>query len=754
MRKRPLGLAAVILTLIFLCLPAELFMDEEPLQEGRGSPSYLTGEICAIDPGGKAVRLKHTNLSDTGIILVYFDAETHFSIGNTIRIENNFELKEPERPTNPGQFDARLYYQTEGVVLFCYAREAALTDGKVRAVTQFFFVLREELSTRLHILFPETYQGVIGAMLLGDKSELSEETENIYQKSGMSHLLAISGLHVSVFGMTLYRLLRKAGLPFWAAGIPSMLLVLSYGLLTGMRVSTARAVLMFLLSVTADILGKSYDMLTALAFAALCLLAQQPLYARSASFLLSFGAVLGIGSIYPVLQELYPVRKKWLQALLLSLSVQLATLPLAAYFYCEIPLYSIPLNLAVIPLMTVVMFSGILALGLSFCSMGAARIAALLCSVILELYERMGNFFLRLPASVLHCGRPGVWRIAACYTCLTLFLLWRYRIRENRKRQTALAAVRGEEAEEEEERRPEPNLRKRRICSAGWLALLNVLLLVRPFGGFQFTMLDVGQGEALFLRTEAGTTFLIDGGSTSVSKAGTYRILPFLKAEGVGRLDYAVVTHTDSDHISGLRELLSAGLRPGSLKIGTLLLSEVSLRGETGSELAALAEKAGTEIRVMEAGMTLKDSTAQLDCLFPFGEEEYADEDENAASVTLRFACGRFSMLLTGDLGEEGEKEILQARGKRPGLNCEILKAGHHGSNTSNSEKWLEAVSPELTLISCGKDNPYGHPHQETVERLQKAGSKVLVTADCGALTVKSCGRGFRVEAFCPPEPY
>ena len=189
-------------------------------------------------------------------------------------------------------------------------------------------------------------------MLLGDKSELADETKEIYQKSGMSHLLAISGLHVSIFGMTLYRLLRRAGLPFWLSGLPSMLLVLAYGVLTGMSTSTARAVLMFLLSVTADLFGKSYDMLTSLAFAALCLLAEQPLYARSASYLLSFGAVLGIGLIYPALLELFPIRKKRFQAVLLSLSVQLMTLPMVENLYCEIPLYSVPLNLVVIPLMT------------------------------------------------------------------------------------------------------------------------------------------------------------------------------------------------------------------------------------------------------------------------------------------------------------------------------------------------------------------------------------------------------------------
>lgn len=749
MRKRPLCLAALFLTLLLLVLPARLWMKASSWPKERGSPENLTGEICGIDPGGKAVSLKHTNLSDTGIILVYFDAETPFSIGNTIRIDENFELQEPESPTNPGQFDARLYYQTKDIILICYAEEAVLLDAGVRLVPQLFYRLRENLSIRCQALFAEKYRGVIGAMLLGDKTELADETKEIYQKSGMSHLLAISGLHVSVFGMTLYRLLRRAGLPFWLSGIPSMLLVLSYGVLTGMSTSTARAVLMFLLSVTADLLGKSYDMLTSLAFAALVLLVQQPLYAKSASFLLSFGAVLGIGLVYPVLLELFPVRKKRFQAVVLSLSVQLVTLPMVESCYYEIPLYSVPLNLVVIPLMTALMFSGILAVGLSFFSIGTARIPAVLCSAIMELYERLGSLSLRLPGSVIHCGRPADWQLFLYYFCLAAFLLWRFQVRENRKKQIAEAAVCGEEEAEEAEKRPEPQLKRKRLCSAGGLLLLNLLLLVRFSGGFQFTMLDVGQGEALFLRTAAGTAILVDGGSTSVSKVGTYRILPFLKAEGVGRLDYVVATHLDKDHVSGIEELLLQSARPGNLKIGTLLLSEASWKEEKGKELAALARGSGVRIGTIGEGMILEDSSARLDCLYPCAGVEYADT--NAASVTLRVTCGKFSMLLTGDLGEEGEEEIL-----RMGVetDCDVLKAGHHGSSTSSSEAWLQAASPVLTLISCGKDNSYGHPHQETLMRLQAAGSRVLVTTDCGALTVRSDGERFQVEGFTESERY
>ena len=148
MRKRPLCLAALVLTLALLVLPAELLDENVPSAGGAGEArKFLSGEICAIDPGGEAVSLTHTNLSDTGIILVYFDAETDFSIGNTIRIEKNFELKEPERPANPGQFDARLYYQTKDIVLLCYAEEAC-APRDVRPVPQFFYRLRENFSAR------------------------------------------------------------------------------------------------------------------------------------------------------------------------------------------------------------------------------------------------------------------------------------------------------------------------------------------------------------------------------------------------------------------------------------------------------------------------------------------------------------------------------------------------------------------------------------------------------------------------------
>lgn len=749
--KRPLCLAALGLALVLLCLPADLWIKDPPAERER--PPVLTGIICHMEPDGMTVWLTDTNYLDTGIILVSFEAETSFSIGNTILLENNYKIREPETPSNPGQFDARLYYQTKGIGLLCYAREAELVRDDVRPLSQLLYELQKAFSDRIRRLFPEDKSGVLEAMLLGNKTDLEAETRSLYQKSGMSHLLAISGLHVSVFGMSLYRFLRKIGGSLRLSGTAALLAVLLYGGLTGMGTSTCRAVVMFTLLMAGEMLGKSYDMLTALAFGAILLLIRQPLYVRSASFLLSFGAVLGIGLIFPVLKMLFLPKKrnlaKRVEPLLLSLSIQMMTLPALEYFYNEIPLYGILLNLVVIPLMTVVMFAGILALAVSFLSVGAAQAPVFLCTVILELYERLGSFSLGLPGAVFTCGQPRVWQMAAYYIGLAGFLICRYRIGEQKKRR--LGRIGDPDLREEEAQKAEPHRRLRQTGSAVGLAMLVVFLTLRLHSGLRLVMLDVGQGDGIYLRTAAGTTILIDGGSTSVTKVGTYRILPFLKTEGVGELDYVVVTHTDEDHISGIKELIEAAGEPGGLRIGTLLLSGRSLEEDKGQRLVEKARENGIAVGRIERGAVLQDDSARLICLHPDAGTGYTDV--NVASVVLALSYGDFSVLLTGDLEEAGEQEILEREQKNsekvwPPDGFTILKAGHHGSKTSSSKAWLGKVKPRLTLISCGKDNSYGHPHKEALERLEAAGSKILQTTECGAIIVESNGKNFQVHAF------
>ncbi len=759
-RKRPLCFFALAVTALLLILPSGIWMKDFIL-EGRIPAEGLTGKVIRMEPrtDGQAVYLKHSYLSDKGIILLYFDAEQSFSIGNTIRIEPPYRIWEPEAPANPGQFDARLYYQTQNIVLFGSASKASLVDGRIFWPGELLGRLRKNLSLRCSRLFG-TESGVLRAVLLGDKTALTPETKDIYQKSGMSHVLAISGLHISIVGMSLYRFLRKRTCSYMVSGSVGMAFVLLYGAMTGMSISTARAVSMFGLAVTADLLGRSYDMLTALAVSGLLLLLEQPLYVRSASFLLSFGAVLGVGLLYPAVRSLIPQGGRWADALLVSLSIQLTAIPLIQWFYYEFPLYSVCLNLLVIPLMGLLMLCGIGALGMSFLSWQAAGIPAFVCSLILRVYERLGQETLRLPWSVIICGKPKLWQILVYYGGLSAFVFWRSYVKEKEKWELCLRTAeerdRKEEKQEEAQKekkgqkekehkkdRERKSLLRERYIGTGVIVLLCIFLQLRFDRGFAFTMLDVGQGDGLFLRTKDGTTCLIDGGSSDVKEVGRYRILPFLKQQGTKKLDYVIITHTDSDHISGIRELLEQAGEPGGIRTGTLLLSEQSAEEEAGKELCELAEKGGTAVKTIGAGALLEDKSTRISCLHPARGSSY--EDKNAGSLVLRLTYGDFSMLLTGDLEETGERSILENQEE---LNCSILKAGHHGSRFSTTEEWLAAVRPALALISCGRDNSYGHPHAETLERLREAGSQILLTAGQGAVTVHSDGQRFWVTGF------
>ena len=749
-KKRPLCVTVLAAVLLLMLLPSGLWM-EKSLPECRKPAEGLTGKICKIEPreDGQAVYLTHSYLSDKGILLIYFDAEQPFSIGNTIRIEPPYRIWEPEAPTNPGQFDSLLYYRTQHVTHLCRAKNASLIKDGCFWPGELLRRLREDLSIRCDRLFGEERSGLLRAMLLGDKTDLEEDTKDIYQKSGMSHLLAISGLHISIVGMSLYRFLRKRGCSYGVSGSTGLLLVLLYGGMTGMSVSTARAVTMFALAVAADLFGRSYDMLSALGVSALVLLLEQPLHVRSASFLLSFGAVLGVGLLYPAAASLVKVKSKPGGDFLLSLSIQLFTLPLIQWFYYEFPLYSVFLNLLVIPLMGVLMICGIGALFLSLLSWKLAGIPAFFCRLIAGLYEWLGSQTLRLPGAVIVCGRPELWQMLLYYGGICGFVLWRSRGRESDKWQLCSRTAKGEEEKEETEDERHRRIRKENLQKGAAItaaALLCVCLSLRFHRGLSFTMLDVGQGDGLFLRTAEGTTCLIDGGSSDVKQVGRYRILPFLKEQGTGILDYVLVTHTDGDHISGIEELIIQAAKPGGIRIGTLLLSGQSMEEEPGLRLKELAEKAGISVKEIGAGSVLEDKSTRLTCLHPAKGNVY--KDKNAGSLVLRLTYGEFSMLLTGDLEEEGEKEILMQKEK---INCSILKAGHHGSRFSTSGEWLKEVRPELTLISCGKDNSYGHPHEETLERLFRSGSEVLTTTGQGAVTIRSSGRGFTAEGFTMP---
>lgn len=708
MRRRPLCLAAILLLLILWILPKDVWLQVPDIPSGE--LLTITGTVTKREQKEEqqVYYLKDCLCAMTDSkfsILAYLKESDSYPVGCEISLYGT--IYQLNKADNPGQFDAESYYQSQGI-LYTFQTERVISAYGKDILRESLTCLKEYFSDHISNIYNERDAGILKAVLLGDKSSLRDEDQLLYQKNGTSHLLAISGLHISMIGISFYKLLRTCNLTFLEAGLPSGILLLLYGMMTGFGISTIRAVCMFLVMILGDILGKTYDMASAMALAAIIILVRNPLQARQAGFLLSFGAVLGICLVYPVLQSAFQVKRKVYQTILFSISLSLITYPLSVHFFYEYPLYSMLLNFIVIPCMPVIMFSGALGLFVSLvnCKMGV--MVGLGAHLGLELYEMVGKSVLKCPFAVLRLGCEQMWQLVAYYVILliVLLLLWY----DRRKIYSLLLPV----------------------------AILVVTL--RFHGGLEFTMLDVGQGDGLFMRLPGGTICFVDGGSTSVKNVGEYRILPYLKYEGVSKLDYIIFTHLDEDHVNGMRDLVEKSGGMDGVSIGTILFPNIGNPDDTYLELWSMAEEKGIKVETIGAGDVIREEETILECFYPV-QGDFA-EDKNNSSTVLKLTYDKFSMLLTGDLGFEGEEELLE-RGVLEDI--DVWKVSHHGSKYSGSGEFLEQIQPNVSLISVGR-NYYGHPSPEILQRLNDCGSTVWTTLDSGAIMLGSDGETYSVR--------
>ena len=617
--------------------------------------------------------------------------------------------------TNPGEFDAADYYRImgqQGRLMKCRCTAVSGTYNRFREKMNCF---REYLSLLMDVCYDEQDASVMKAMLLGEKGTLDTELKELYRQNGIIHILAISGLHLSVIGMGCHKLLKKIRFPKVVNITLTIMLMYCYGTMTGMGISMLRAYIMFAMHLCAELVGRTYDLLTAVTVAALTVLIQQPFYLRHSGFLFSFGAICGIGIFLPAVEENLFGGSRTEKLLLSGVAISVSTLPVHLSFYYEFPPYSVLLNLIVIPCMTFVLLCGIAGMGLAAFLLPLGEAAAYPIHLILDFYEKSCNICLSLPGSKWVTGCPEPWQIILFLGVLMALVVWNHKL---------------------------PKL----YFWQGVLCALLVLTIKLP-QGLQITMVDVGQGDCIYLTEDNGVHMLIDGGSSDKSNVADYQMIPYLKHEGVSYLDAVVVTHPDSDHISGICTLLEETKTSG-VSIGMMYMPDVgdAGRNEGYHEVEKLAKDAGVPVRYIGAGDVLKCGEIMLTCIHP--EKGWNTTDINAYSTVLYMTYENFTALFTGDLEGEGEKRVVEIM-KDMGLhNITVLKVAHHGSKNSTEEAFLRMVDPKIALISSGRNNRYGHPHEKLIERLEDCGCLIYKTQESGAVTVRVRGGKVKVRGY------
>ncbi|MBQ8821688.1 MAG: DNA internalization-related competence protein ComEC/Rec2 [Lachnospiraceae bacterium] len=611
-------------------------------------------------------------------------------LGTLVRLEGTFQPY--ESAGNPGEFDAAVYYGIQDICGRIKGGQITHAGQSYWPLRQWLYETRELFAKRLVDAFGEEDGGILVKMLLGDGSLLSSEIKTLYQENGIVHVLSISGLHISMLGMGVYRLLRKCRRSIYTSALAGAVFILLYGTMIGFGLSATRAIGMYLIHMLAVIWGKSYDMLTAMGVLLLTMILENPRVLFHSGFLLSFGSVCGLGLLLPRLKEYIPR----FSSLIVSLAVTIFTLPVQFYYFYKIPMYSAFLNLLVLPFLGIVMVMGIVVMTLPF-----LHHLHVVGSFVLRWYELLCHLFERLPFHTLYVGCPPVWKIVIFYAGLVFFIC--YKPKKKGKWPLLIPIA------------------------------LTVFLCVQIVPPLRMVLLDVGQGDGILLQTKWGN-ILMDGGSSSKSDVGKYQIAPCLSYYGVDYLDAVVITHPDSDHMNGLEGLLENGYEG---RIGRILLPdiEVGRRSAEFGEIYELAKAYEIPVGFMGAGDGMRLGEVHLECLHP--DNGSSIEESNAYSQVYYLNYEDFTMLLTGDVEEEGEALLLEELQRRDIEEVTVLKVAHHGSKYSTSEELLAQITPRLALISCGENNSYGHPHGETLERLDAVGCEVLTTPECGAIIIE-----------------
>lgn len=697
-----------------------------------GTNIYLKG--VEVENGEKSVSVKR--------IFVNTEKIPNVKIGNIIKVRG--KLRQFEEAANKGNFDSRKYYLSLGFYGKIEAGTIEVINSDYSGIRQGLYELRMEIIERLEKLCSDNNgifsiinnkNGIIGAIILGDKTDLDSDIKELYSVSGIAHILAISGLHISFIGMAIYRLLRRRFRFLFSAAV-SIPVVLSFGIMSGFGISTIRAIIMFILKIIGEVLGRKYDAITAISLAGLVLLVQNPFVVCNSGFQMSFGAIIAIVLILPIVEEILNTDNKIIKVISANFTISLVMNPILAWNYYELPTFSFLLNIVVVPLMSVVIVSSIAGIFCSCIMFGFGKAVIFPGCGILELYTFLCNVINKSSVASIVVGQPKVTIIIVYYAILlvVLFGLKNIRTKYTRaekerniiKKETGLVL---EKKAKKERRIKGQNVKLRLACIVGFL-LLNCLIYYIPNPGFYITFINVGQGDGILIHGDNGTKVMVDGGSTSEKQVAKNCIVPYLKAEGIGTIDYSIITHTDKDHISGILEILENN-NSNRIRIKNLVMPDINMKDDTYNELIEKAKLKKINVLYIKKGDTLSLGKTKIKCIYP--ETTTTASDKNDYCTVLSVKNKTSKILLTGDISKEIEEKIKDDIEE----NYTVLKVAHHGSNYSSSEKFLKKVNPKYSIISVGKNNSYGHPGNETMERLRKQGGVIYRTDEKGGITIR-----------------
>lgn len=647
-------------------------------------------------------------------------ANNSLKYGDKVIILGEFE--EPYAERNEGGFNYKSYLKTKQII-----GTINISQNDVNIIGEEFnliYKLKENIIQKIYNILPSNEATLCIGLLLGEKSEISEEIQQNFRNSSLSHMLAISGAHISyiLLGITNFLVCIRFN-KRWS-NIVIIIFLIFFMILVGASPSVTRACIMCILNLTANLLFKKPDIYQNLAISSFIILLINPYSLLDIGFQLSFGGTIGIIIFSKkIFNKRNSTKNTFLsriidsirQIIIVSISANIIILPIMLYHFNTLSLTFLISNIIASPILGISLILGMIFIILIFSPI--AQIISYFLKPILQILIIIADVCSKLPFSKILVVTPKIWQIAIYYL-LILCLLYKPKVKLYIKTYFHISKYK--------------LLYKAIIIILIFIIFSPYIFSIIPSNKLAIHFIDVGQGDSTLIITPSNKTILIDGGGSETGSfnVGEKTLLPYILDKGILKINYIIFTHFDTDHCQGLFTILE------NIKVENVIIAKQGENSKNFQNFLNLLSKKNTNVIIVKAGDKIKvDKLCELNILFPTNKL-INDNVLNNNSIVAKLCYKNFSILLTGDIEKIAEQEMIEEYKNTNILKSTVLKVAHHGSKTSSTQEFLNLVTPKISLIGVGKNNTFEHPNTQTLERLTNLHSTIYRTDEDGEIII------------------
>ena len=647
--------------------------------------------------------------------------------GNKIKLEGTY-IK-PSKSRNYRGFDYSNYLKTENIY------GTIEQNGKIELIKEkninYLFInlykVKNKIIKNINNKFPEETRGLFLGILLGDKSSIEEDVRQNFADSSLSHILAVSGTHISYVVICISVLFKKLKLNKNIRKVLTSLVLFMYLYLVDFSVSATRAVIMSTIVIMQMLFYRKQDTITTIAFSSIIILINNPYSILNIGFLLSYGGTIGIILFVNRIsieskEDFFQRFKSYLKDIcIVTISAQTIIMPIIIYYFNTISFTFIISNIIASLIIGPIIMIGLVIIAISFFKIPIISLIIRFYNILIVILVRTADIISKIPMSKIYLKTPTTLEIIFYYSVVFLIALLIYIKKSNRKfiKKTIQIYIYNL-------KNFFINNRNKVLIFISIVSLISITSIKIP-KELKINFIDVGQGDSCLITTPQNKKVIVDSGGSESYDVGKNVLLPYLLDKRITKIDYIMISHFDTDHCKGFEYVLE------NIKVKNVIISKQSETSENFKQIMKIIRKKRINLIIVQKETKIKiDNFTTVDILSP--QSENIADNMNDNSIVAKFEAYNFSILFTGDASEKIEKELIK---ENINLKSDILKVSHHGSKTGTSEEFLKSVKPKIALIGVGENNKFGHPTKDVIKRLTENKIKIYRTDTDGEIRIK-----------------